>query len=143
MPVPLKLALPLDLERRLDDLGDAIAAVSDEVGFAYVFGSAAAGSTRRCSDVDVAIWVEPGADAHRLRLDVARACARHLGTDAIDVVVLNDAPIALAGRVLGTRRVVVDRDAFARHRYESLHVRMFHDFRVREHRLLAERDRRG
>ena len=143
MPVPLNLALPPDLEHRLDGLGDAIAAVSDQVGFAYVFGSAATGSTRRGSDVDVAIWVEPGTDAHRLRLDVARACARHLGTDAIDVVVLNGAPIALAGRVLGTRRVVVDRDAFARHRYESLHVRMFHDFRVREHRLLAERDRRG
>ena len=135
--MPLKLTLPPDLDRRLDGLSDVIAAASADVTFAYLFGSAATGARRPGSDVDVAVCVAPGADAHAARLAVARACARHLGTDAVDVVLLNAAPISLAGRVLTTRRVLLDRDPFARHQYESLHLRMFHDFRIREHRLLA------
>ena len=141
--MPLKLALPPDLDRRLSGLADAIAAASGDVEFAYLFGSAATGIVRPGSDVDVAIHVAPGADAHRVQLEVARACARQLGTDAVDIVLLNAAPIALAGRVLTGRRVLLDCHPFVRHRYESLHARMFQDFRVREHRLLAERDARA
>ena len=141
--VPLKLTLPTDLDRRLHGLGDAIGAASDDVVFAYLFGSAATGALTPRSDVDVAIFAAPGVDTHAVRLAVARACARHLGTDAIDVVMLNTAPISLAGRVLMTRRVLLDRDPHARHRYESLHARMFQDFRIREHRLLTERDASG
>lgn len=141
--MPLKLTLPTDLSRRLEGLGEAIGTASDDVVFAYLFGSAATGGLTPRSDVDVAVFASPGADTHAVRLDVARACARHLGTDAVDIVLLNAAPIALAGRVLMTRRVLLDRDPGVRHRYESLHARMFQDFRIREHRLLAERDARG
>jgi len=141
--VPLKLTLPTDLDRRLPGLGDAIAAASDDVVFAYLFGSAATGELTPQSDVDVAVFAAPGADTHAVRLAVARGCARHLGSDAIDVVLLNNAPISLAGRVLMTRQVLLDRDPGARHCYESLHARMFQDFRIREHRLLAQRDARG
>jgi hypothetical protein len=78
-----------------------------------------------------------------VRLEVARAVAKHLGTDAVDVVLLNTAPVSLAGRVLTSRRVVLDRVPFARHRFESLTARLFQDFRIREHRLLARRYTRG
>ena len=141
--VPLKLTLPTDLDRRLSGLGDAIAAASDEVVFAYLFGSAATGMLTPRSDVDVAVFSAPGADTHAVLLSVARACARHLGSDAVDIVLLNTAPISLAGRVLLSRRVLLDRDPHVRHRYESLHMRMFQDFRIREHRLLTQRDARG
>ena len=138
-----KLTLPPDLDRRLAGLEEAITGASGDVVFAYLFGSAATGALTPRSDVDVAVFAAPGADGHAVRLAVARACARHLNTDAVDVVLLNVAPISLAGRVLTTRRVLADRDPFARHRYESLHARMFQDFRIREHRLLAARDGRG
>ena len=58
-------------------------------------------------------------------------------------MLLNGAPLSLVGRVLTTRRVLVDRDPFARHRFESVQARMFQDFRIREHRLLAERQTHG
>ena len=141
--VPLKLALPPDIERRPASLGDAIQAASDAVVFAYLFGSAATGALTPRSDVDIAIQVAPGADVHRERLAVVRGASRHLGTDAIDVVALNTAPIAFSGRILCTRQVLLDRDPWARHRYESLHARMFQDFRIREHRILDERTARG
>ena len=137
--MPLNTTLPADLEQRFAGLGEVIARVSPDVDFAYLFGSVSAGRLAPRSDVDLAIHVTGGADLHTLRLDVARAVAKHLGTDAVDVVLLNTAPLSLAGRVLLTRRVALDRVPFARHRYESVVARMFQDFRVREHRLLAQR----
>ena len=141
--MPLKLTLPANIDQRILGLGDAIGETSADVVFAYLFGSASTGRLTPTSDVDIAICVAPGADAHAVRLAIARAASRQLGTDAIDVILLNGAPISLVGRVLGTRRVVLDRDPFARHRYESLQARMFQDFRIREHRLLAEREAHG
>jgi predicted nucleotidyltransferase len=141
--MPFADAVPPDLEERLAGIGQVIVDAVADVNFAYLFGSTATGRRTPRSDVDLAIHFGEQADRHSARLDVARAVADQLGTDAIDIVVLNDAPIALAGRILTTRRVVVDRRPFARHRYESLTARMFQDFRLREHRILAARYPRG
>ena len=141
--MPVNETLPTDIERRLASLGDVIAAATPDVDFAYLFGSAATGARTRRSDIDIAIYVSDRADAFQIRLTVAHAVARHLGTDAIDVVPLNSLPISVAGRVLASRRVLLDRVPFARHRYESLTARMFQDFRIHEHRVLAERRARG
>ena len=141
--VALKLTLPPDLDARLAALGEAIGAASPDVRFAYLFGSAATGRLTARSDVDVAIYVASGADGHAARLTAARAAARQLATDAVDVVLLNTAPLSLSGRVLGSRRVIAERDPYARHAYESLTLRKFHDCRVREHRILAARAAHG
>jgi predicted nucleotidyltransferase len=141
--VSLNHTLPPNIGQRLANLGDAIAAASPDVEFAYVFGSVATGRQTPRSDVDLAIHVTELADGQAVRLDVARAAAKHLGTDAVDVVLLNSARIALAGRILTTRLVVLDRLPFARHQYESRTARLFQDFRIREHRLLAQRYAHG
>ena len=138
-----RTGLPPDIDRRLSSLGDRLAAACPAIDFAYLFGSASTGRLTPSSDVDLAIHVEPSADAPFVRLEASRVASTHLGIDAIDVVVLNTAPVSLAGRVLTTRQVLIDRDPFLRHRYESLTMRMFHDFRIREHRLLARRYARG
>jgi uncharacterized protein len=83
------------------------------------------------------------ADGHVVRLAVARAAARQLAIDAVDIVLLNTAPLSISGRVLGSRQVILDRDPHARHAYESLTLRKFHDFRIREHRILAARRAHG
>lgn len=139
----LKRTLPPDLQARLAGLGDAIAACSPDIQFAYLFGSASAGAMTPRSDIDVAIHVVPHADGHAVRLAVARAAARQLATDAVDVVLLNTAPLSLSGRVIGSRRLILERDPHARHAYESLTLRKFHDFRIREHRILSERRAHG
>jgi predicted nucleotidyltransferase len=141
--VALRLRLPPDVDARLAGLGQAIAASSADILFAYLFGSAATGTLSPRSDIDVAIFVAPRADCHAVRLAVARAASRQLATDAVDVVLLNTAPLSLSGRVIGTRQVILDQDPHARHAYESLTLRKFHDFRIREHRILAARGARG
>ena len=133
-----KSPLPADVEERLKTLGQALEGCSGVV-FAYLFGGAAAGRIGPLSDVDVAVYLDESVPPIEGRLEAVGVATRHLGTDEVDLVVLNAAPTALAGRILQTRRVICDRDPFRRHRYESLALREFFDFRVFEHRLLARR----
>ncbi len=134
--------LPLDSESRLETLGRTLEACPAVI-FAYLFGSAATRTLRPLSDVDVAVYVDESADPAEARLGILRLLTRHLGTDEADLVILNTAPTALAGRILGTRRVILDRNPFRRHRFESRALRQFMDFRVVEHRLLSRRFARG
>jgi predicted nucleotidyltransferase len=134
--------LPPDIRERLGTLGQALERCPSVV-FAYLFGGAAAGRLTPLSDVDVAVYLDPRADPIAARLAATQAAVRHLATDEVDLVVLNAAPIALVGRVLTGRRVILDRDPFLRHRFESLRAREFADFRVFERRLLERRARGG
>jgi len=133
-----KTSLPADIEERLGTLGRALEKCPGVV-FAYVFGGAAAGRLGPLSDVDVAVYLEDAGDPIEGRLEAIGAITAHLGTDEVDLVVLNTAPTALVGRVLQNRRVICDREPFRRHRFESLALREFLDFRIFEHRLLARR----
>jgi predicted nucleotidyltransferase len=133
-----KSPLPADTEERLKTLGQALEGCSGVV-FAYLFGGVAAGRIRPLSDVDVAVYLDDSVGPVEGRLQAVGVVTAHLGTDEVDLVVLNTAPTALAGRILQTRRVICDREPFRRHRFESLTLREFADFRVLEHRLLARR----
>lgn len=137
-----KSPLPRDIELRLTTLGQALEGCAGVV-FAYLFGGAARGRLTPLSDVDVAVYLEETFDPVEGRLNAIGAATAHLGTDEVDVVVLNKAPVSLTGRILQTRRVICDRDPFRRHRFESLALREFFDFRSFEHRLLARRYARG
>lgn len=132
-----KNPLPAGIEERLRTLGRALERCSGVV-FAYLFGGAA-GRIRPLSDVDVAVYLDETADPIEARLEAVGVVTAHLGTDEVDLVVLNTAPTSLTGRILQTRRVICDRDPFRRHRFESLALREFFDFRIFEHRLLARR----
>jgi hypothetical protein len=86
----------------VDSLGDALER-RPEVLEAYLFGSLARGEAQPHSDVDVAVYLAPGAgDPSGLGLDAAIAAdlMRALETSRVDVVVLNAAPPLLYHRVL-------------------------------------------
>ena len=84
----------------------------------YVFGSHATGRVHRESDVDVAVLLDRGVppssrDRFEARLQLSYAVGRALGTDAVDLIVLNDAPPHLSRRVMteGTRVFCADPEA--------------------------------
>jgi hypothetical protein len=135
-------ALPADIEGRLATLAGVLER-HPAVRFAYVFGGAARGELRPLSDVDVAVYLDDAVEPLQTRLDLIGLATRHLGTDEVDLVVLNRAPTALLGRIVQSRRVIVDKDPFLRHRFESLALRMFLDFRIFERRFLDARFARG
>lgn len=84
-----------------------------EVLEAYLFGSLARGEAQPHSDVDVAVYLAPGAeDPSGLGFDAAIAAAlmRALGNNRVDVVVLNAAPPLLYHRVLRDGVRLLSRD---------------------------------
>lgn len=109
------------------------------VVFGYLFGGLARGRVTPLSDVDIGIFLVPAADFTEARLDLIHAVTDALDSDAVDVVVLNEAPLSLAGRIQQSAKVLVDRDPQRRYAYESLTRRMFWDFRTVEDRIFEAR----
>ena len=104
--------LPADLDQRIEGLARAWEADPD-LAAVYLFGSRAQGGAAARSDVDLAVVVRHDMEASarwRKRLDlIGDACAR-LGTDAVDVVALEDSPALLGHRVLARGRLLCERD---------------------------------
>jgi predicted nucleotidyltransferase len=89
---------------------------------AYLFGSHAAGRAHRESDVDIGVLLDrrafPTSEARfreRVRLSAWAVGALH--QNAVDVVVLNDAPPQLARHIVTTGCRVFCRDAEADHAF--------------------------
>ena len=75
---------------------DRLAEALDREGVVatMLIGSQARGAVGTLFDVDIGVWHQRGIDAEarlRLRLDLTSAAARALGTDEVDVVLLNGA----------------------------------------------------
>lgn len=111
----------------------------DNVVFAYLFGGIASGKTSPLSDVDIAVYVRDTRNLAEYKLGLFDRLTKALGTAELDLVILNGAPVSIAGRVLGSKRILTDKEPFRRHRYESLVLREFFDFRVKEDDLYHRR----
>lgn len=101
-----------------------------EVLAAYIFGSVAAGRARPDSDVDVGVLLArrlPARRALSYRLVLAADLGAALRQSKIDLIVLNDAPPLLAHRVLSRGRLVFERSASARVRFQVQTARRYSD----------------
>jgi uncharacterized protein len=120
---------------RIDDRGPAIVLDAErrrglvefferqpDVVAAYLFGSQARGEAGPLSDVDLAVWLddhpEPGRRLSR-QLALSADAASLLGTDEVELVVLNGAPPLLAQRVIRDGKLLAERSAPARVRLET------------------------
>jgi len=128
--------IPEDIHSKIGPLTDLFMKDSDIV-FAYLFGGLAGEQRKPFSDVDLAIYVK---NLKKLDyLSLFGKISETLRTDEVDLLVLNSAPISLAGRSLQTRKVLVDKDPFLRHKYESQTLREFFDFAIKEKEILRGR----
>jgi len=94
----------------------------DGVVAAMLFGSQARGTPGPLSDVDIAVWHDPGLDGarrFRLQLDLIGAAEAALGTPEIDLVMLNGAPPLLRQRAIRDAVRLVERDHDERVRLET------------------------
>ena len=130
--------LPADILSRIPDAGKALAA-DERVVFAYLFGGLAAGRMKPLSDVDIAVYVSGVTDIGEYALALFDRLSNALGTAELDLIILNTAPVSIAGRVLQSKELLIDKDPFLRHRYESLTLREFFDFRITEEAFFARR----
>lgn len=83
----------------------------------YLYGSRARRQSRPGSDVDLAVILRadlsPSARWHK-RLALMDAAAMALGTDAIDLLLLDEVPSALGHRVIRDGRLLFDREPHRR-----------------------------
>lgn len=91
----------------------ALLAPREEVLEAYLFGSRATGRDQPHSDVDIAVYVDERRAARGgfgYAAELTTALMSGLGTNDVDVVVLNRAPPALYHRVLRDGQRILARD---------------------------------
>jgi predicted nucleotidyltransferase len=101
-----------DRDRAAQAIGRALAPLP-EVKAALLFGSRASGRARHNSDVDVAVLLDPSLPPEEPRLRFRRlfeALGTELASDRVDLVILNEAPPALAFQVLKHGVVALERD---------------------------------
>jgi predicted nucleotidyltransferase len=111
----------------------------ERVKFAYLFGSVARKEQNTLSDIDIAVYLCEDCDPAEVKLELIGKLVDHLGTERVDLVILNTAPLPLAARIIRCREVLADRDPFSRHRYESRILREYFDFSVLEASILNRR----
>lgn len=130
--------LPSDIAERLTRLATVLAE-HEAIGFAYLFGGLARGDRHPLSDVDIAVYLRGEVDVAEVKLELIGLLCDTLGTDEVDLVILNTAPVSLVGRILRDRTVLVDDDPALRHLFESRLLREFFDFSRKEEAILLRR----
>jgi hypothetical protein len=114
----------------IDELAKALAA-RPEICEAYLFGSQARGDSQPHSDVDVAVYIDPTAPMDAgfgIDCEIAADLMKALGTNDVDVVLLNRAGPLLYHRVLRDGIRVLARDLVAATRREGMALSRYCDY---------------
>jgi predicted nucleotidyltransferase len=114
-----------------------------DVYFAYLFGSLAKGKPLPLSDVDIAVYLSETADVLEKKLEILGELIELLETDEIDLVILNEAPLTLRMKILESKKLIVDNAPSLRHHYESLTMREYFDFSIKEIAILERKSFHG
>lgn len=134
--------LPPDILARLPSVKEVLAE-DRRIIFAYLFGGLASGKIAPLSDIDIAVYLSSMENLGEYKLDLFDRLSNALCADEIDLVILNAAPESIAGRVLQKKQLLADKEPFLRHDYESLTLRKFYDFSLKEAMILNKRYKIG
>ncbi len=93
----------------LDALRQALAS-DPRIAYALAFGSGARGSAGAHSDLDVAVGLAAGGTPTPLEIGALAARLGSIAGRPVDLVLLDEAPPALAYRIVRDGRVVLERD---------------------------------
>ena len=91
------------------------------------------------SDVDIAIFLKKEKNVADRKIEILGRLIEILETDEIDLVVLNTANLPLVMGIIKNKKIIVDKDPFARHLFESLMMRKYFDFSINESAQLKRR----
>ncbi len=110
---PPDILAPMSSREQVLEAVRAALAGRDAVLEAYLFGSFARGEEQPHSDIDVAVYVDAGArskSALGLDAEIAAELMQALGSNHVEVVLLNEAPPLLYHRVLRDGIRILSRD---------------------------------
>jgi predicted nucleotidyltransferase len=107
-----------------------VLASKPEIVAAYVFGSVAAGRARPDSDIDIGILVDSNAlprNPLTYRLRLMRDLGAALERFDVEVVLMNEAPPALAQNIVARGKLVFERSRAARIAFQLRTFNLFMD----------------
>jgi len=119
------------VKEKLPQTEKIFAKYSDKLVVAYLFGSLAAGTVRPLSDIDIALLFDFGLakeTINELALRIEVELTEFLGTDEIDVLILNHQPPSRRFAVLRNRRILFCSDQRKRIDFETATVMTYLDF---------------
>ena len=128
----------INITHNFEDRLSAALNKNRDIIFAYLFGSRASGRANKFSDIDVAVFLNRDSDGKK-RLDILGDVIDAVKCDRVDLVILNSAPLPLKGRAIKSGQLLVDKDPFARHTFESNTTRSYIDFARYEKAILRRR----
>jgi len=111
----------------------------ESIIFAYLFGSTVTKSLTPMSDIDIAVYLNANITGSEERLCLIGDLMASLKTDDIDLVILNFAPLTLKARIILNKEMMVDNSPFLRHSFESLVMRQYYDFSIKENNIFERR----
>jgi hypothetical protein len=111
----------------------------DNVIFAYLFGGLAEGKVHPLSDIDISVYLRDTDNLAEYKLHLFDKLTEALRTSELDLIILNTAPVSITGRILQNKLTLVDKKPPIRHAYESLTLREFFDFKMKEDALFSMR----
>ena len=99
-----------------------------DVRLVYLFGSQVSGTTGPLSDIDLAVLLAREASAIHVFAQLEHLFSLALEGQAVDVVILNQAPIELAYAVIAQGRIIYQRSIAERVEYEAEVMSRYGDF---------------
>jgi len=127
--------------KKLGELKDILSQVmskSQNILFAYLFGSHITGITTESSDMDVAVYLDKKHADIDDYLSLHSALSRALRTDKVDLVILNNANnLILLDSIVRHGILVIDKD---KDRREEFELRVLHstiDFREQRKAIIG------
>jgi predicted nucleotidyltransferase len=130
--------LPNNISELIPDAADYLER-RDDVIFAYLFGGLAKGDPKPLSDVDIAAYLSINVDFAHEKAEILEDLVDILHTGEIDLVVLNQSSLLLSMNVIKHNRVLVDKNPFVRHAFQSLIMRKYFDHHQFESAILRRR----
>jgi len=76
-----------------------------KVVFVYLFGSLVKGKINPLSDIDLALYFKKGTNFTKEKMFILNELGNILGTEEIDLVILNIAPLTLKARIVGNKKI--------------------------------------
>jgi predicted nucleotidyltransferase len=117
----------MDAKSVQDKLSTILASL-EGVRLVYLFGSQVEGSPGPMSDYDLGVLLDPAIDGPPVQARLAHELACALGTDRVDVVLLDRAPIELAYAIIAQGQALFERDVATRVEYEAQVLSRYGDY---------------
>ena len=123
--------LPPDIQSKMPKLLDWISEEPDIVAL-YAFGSLASGDLNPLSDLDFGIVVSRKLDKQQRfdgHLDLIGAFNQVLGTDEVDLVQMNDAPMHFSYNIIKSGKLIYCQDKTELAAFIEKTIKLYLDFR--------------